>query len=354
MPQAIHPSTLEARAEVFLGAHRDFETRSLRIPSELAPGECLVELSLATICGSDLHTVDGRRSQPVPCILGHEGVGRVVRAGPGRDVSLVGRRVSWTLIDHCGACVPCRDWGLPQKCEHLFKYGHAPISDGAGLNGCYATHILLRAGTAVFPVPDNVTDAMAAPANCALATMAAVAETLGKGGRIAVIQGAGLLGLLGCALLRRHGWQKVYLVDTLPHRLELAAQCGGLPVPAADVSRLGDGIADAVIEATGRPEVIADGLRLLHPGGRYEWVGMVHPDSAVTLLGETLVRKCLTLHGTHNYAPRHLAQALEFLSSCGLQLPWDRLVSTPEPLDHINSAIRLARAGAWPRISLRP
>ncbi|SVB71035.1 uncharacterized protein METZ01_LOCUS223889, partial [marine metagenome] len=55
------------------------------LPDSLAPGEVLVALRLATVCGSDLHTIEGRRSEPTPAILGHEGVGEVVRYGPGRD-----------------------------------------------------------------------------------------------------------------------------------------------------------------------------------------------------------------------------------------------------------------------------
>ena len=54
---------------------------------------------------------------------------------------------------------------------YLFQYGHAALSVGAGFNGCYASHIVLGSGTAVVPLPRNVSDKMAAPINCALATM---------------------------------------------------------------------------------------------------------------------------------------------------------------------------------------
>ena len=57
-----------------------------------------------------------------------------------------------------------------------------------------------------------------------------------------------------------------------------------------ETHRLPGACADAVIEATGSAEVIEEGLRLLRPGARYEWVGMVHPKSALTMVGETIVR----------------------------------------------------------------
>ncbi len=52
-----------------------------------------------------------------------------------------------------------------------FQYGHARLETGSGLAGCYATHIILQAGTSVVQIPDTVTDKMAASVNCALATM---------------------------------------------------------------------------------------------------------------------------------------------------------------------------------------
>ena len=52
-----------------------------------------------------------------------------------------------------------------------FQYGHALLSNETGLNGCYASHIVLRRGTHVAKVPPQVSDMVASPLNCALATM---------------------------------------------------------------------------------------------------------------------------------------------------------------------------------------
>src|SRR5580704_1964433 len=326
---------IKTNMAVFRGAGQPFEFTERPVDFSLDSGQCLAEIALATICGSDLHTVDGRRREPVPCVLGHEGVGRVVAAGPGRDASSVGRRVTWTLADSCGVCRPCRDWALPQKCERLFKYGHAALNDGTGFNGTYASHVLLRAGTTLFELPESVTDEMAASANCALATMVAATEPLSDGGETAVIQGAGLLGLFACALLKASGWRRVVVVDTNAARLELVPAFGGEPAPNSARAHVAAGTVDAVIEATGHAAVIAEGIELLRPGGHYQLVGLVHPDSRLELTGETIIRKGLTLQGTHNYAPRHLGAAVEFLKSRGQSLPWDRLVSPPFPLESL-------------------
>lgn len=342
-----------ATVAIFHGPGAAFTLAERPLPAELAPGQVLVAISLATVCGSDLHTAAGRRREPVPAVLGHEAVGRVVAVGAGRDRALVGRRVTWTLADSCGACPACREWSLPQKCARLFKYGHAPLHDGSSLNGCYATHILLRSGTTVVPLPDHVPDEAAAPANCSLATMVAATGPLGRGGGTAVIQGAGLLGLHACALLHAAGWRRIVVVDARPARLGVVPALGGEPVLDSAIGAVAEGTVDAVIEACGDAAVIAEGLRLLRPGGHYAVVGLVHPASGLSFSGETLVRKCLTLRGTHNYAPEHLRAAVEFLARASVPA-LDRLVSPPLPLAEIGAAFALAASGDWPRVALRP
>jgi putative phosphonate catabolism associated alcohol dehydrogenase len=345
---------IKTKMAVFRGAGQPFDLVERNVNFNLGRGQCLVEISLATICGSDLHTFDGRRREPVPCVLGHEGVGRVVAVGPDRDPGLVGRRVTWTLADSCGVCRACRDWSLPQKCERLFKYGHASLDDGTGFNGTYATHVVLRSGTTLFPLPDAISDEMAASANCALATMIASTEPLAAGGDTAVIQGAGLLGLFGCALLREKGWQRVVVVDGNPARLELVPAFGGEPAMNSARGYVKSGTVDAVIEATGSAAVIAEGVNLLRPGGHYQLVGLVHPDSRLDVTGEVIIRKCLTIQGAHNYAPDDLGAAVEFLKNRGQNLPWDRLISPPLPLQSLDEAMAVARSGRWPRVAVRP
>jgi len=342
-----------ATVVVFRGSSLPFEFREVPCP-EPAPGEVLVAITRATICGSDLHTVDGRRTGPTPCVLGHEAVGRVAALGPGRDPGLLGRRVTWSLADSCGCCRPCRDWQLPQKCEQLFKYGHAPFDSGSGLNGCYASHVMLRAGTAVIPLPDSVPDGIAAAANCALATMVAATEPLSGGGSTALIQGAGLLGLFGCALLRDLGWKRVLVVDPHPDRLAAVANFGGEPLSSEDGQRFGLSSVDAVLEVAGTAAVVPEGLRLLRPGGHYAFVGMVHPNTRLDVTGEQVIRKCLTLRGTHNYAPRHLETAVGFLASETARRPWQTLVSDPLSLARLDEAVALARSGRWARVSVAP
>lgn len=343
-----------AQIAVFEGHGRPIRIATHPLPERLDEGEVLVAISLATVCGSDLHTLEGRRNEPVPSVLGHEAVGRIAAMGPGRPGWRLGERVTWTLADSCGCCRPCSEWDLPQKCDRLFKYGHAALSDGSGLNGCYASHIILRRGTEVVRLPDGIVDAMAAPVNCALATMIAAVETLPSTCRTVVVQGAGLLGLYGCALLRARGVPRVVLVDLNASRLALAKAFGGEAVEGSALGCVPPGGADAVFEVAGTSSVIPEGMRLLRPGGHYVWVGMVHPESRLELTGKSVIRKCLQIRGIHNYAPRHLRAAVAFLAETQSAYPWNRLVSPPLPLTRLEDAVRLARTGMWARVGVVP
>jgi hypothetical protein len=80
----------------------------------------------------------------------------------------------------------------------------------------------------------------------------------------------------------------------------------------------------------------------------------VHPESAVALTGEAVIRKCLTIRGVHNYAPRHLQQGVDFLERQAGSLPWSRLVSPPFPLRGLEAAVEEAKRGTWPRVAIDP
>lgn len=345
---------IDRRRACFDGPGRPFRHERDAVEVDLATGEVLVAIRVATICGSDLHSASGRRAADVPSVLGHEAIGDVVAVGRGRTAELVGQRVTWTLIDSCGQCQPCTTWGLPQKCAALFKYGHAPLDDGHGLNGCFASHIVLRAGTTVLPVPDSIPDELAASANCALATSVAVVESVPASARRVLVQGAGLLGVYAVALLRDRGVDDVMISDVDDGRIALAQRFGAVAVAADHVASIDDGSVDAVVEVAGTASVVGDGLRVLRPGGTYVLAGMVHPDTALALRGVDIVTRCLTIIGVHNYAPRHLRAAIDVLAEHAGDGLWAELVSPPLPLARLDEAFAMAAARRWPRIAVRP
>ncbi len=111
---------------------------------------------------------------------------------------------------------------------------------------------------------------------------------------------------------------------------------------------------DAVIELAGSSSLVAEGIRLLRPGGYYGFVGMVHPDTDLNLTGEQVIRKCLTIRGVHNYSPRHLDEAVAFLDRTAGSYPYESLVSPPYQLSHIVKAVQAAEERQFPRMAVRP
>ena len=350
--------TIDAEYQQFNGTH-SFMLEKSSMSITLQHREVLIHVELATICGSDIHTFEGKRKEPTPCILGHEAIGKIVGIN-GRNEFSIGDRVTWSVADSCGECEFCLDYNLPEKCKSLFKYGHASVFDQTGLNGCYSNYIILRAGTHLVKVPDNIPDTVAAPANCALATMVNAVSKIDEPSKSIVIQGGGLLGIYGIGLLKSMGVKRVYCVELNVDRFELINQFGGIPVDGRDLQNATDEILrndpliDAVIEVAGNKKVISQAIDLLRPGGKYILVGLVHPDSLMDLKAETIIRKCMTMVGVHNYSPGHLTSAVKFLEDQLSDLPFERLVSPVFKLSQLKEAFEEAGKNNWCRIAVKP
>ena len=357
--------TRTTRAAVFISPGTPLEIREFPLP-EPRGREVLVEVIACTLCGSDLHSLRGRRSVPVPTILGHETLGRIAEFGPGSsrlDASgrllRVGDRVTWSIVANCGECFYCRRL-LPQKCERPTKYGHEPLRPGRELTGGLAEHCLLAEGSAIFLVPEGLSDATACPANCAGGTVAAALELAGPldGGRV-LMMGSGMLGVTATAWARALGAEQVIASDISTHRLELARSFGAtdLALPdalAGTVFDRTDGYGvDAAFEMTGDPQALEALVPLIRMGGSLILVGSVFPSRPVNLLAEQVVRRCLTIRGIHNYAPRHLRAALDFLGESP-QFSFDRLVTAWEPLEAVEQALATPLPAGKLRLGIRP
>src|SRR5262249_41031509 len=157
---------------------------------------------------------------------------------------------------------------LPQKCDHLFKYGHERVTPEYALHGGLSTHCHLRRGTKVFRVADRLPDAVAAPAGCATATVVAALRHAGDvSGRVVLVQGAGLLGRPAAARARVLGARAVIVCDPRPERLETARRFGAPHVVLADTDvreqidalTAGRG-ADVALEMSGARSAVVSGI----------------------------------------------------------------------------------------------
>jgi alcohol dehydrogenase len=330
---------------------------------------------MSTICGSDLHTIFGRREEPMPLILGHEILGEIVSFGDqprqsdglrrnGNDKPLsVGDRVTWSIVASCGKCFYCQK-SLPQKCNGLIKYGHTCCRQAPHLTGGYAEYIYLLPGTAVYRVPECLSDEIATPANCALSTMVNAIEAIGLvPGETVLIQGAGMLGLNLIALCKEAGAAKVIVTDVAPDRLAFASRFGadacfnaaGCPADelvGAIRSLTGGHGVDVAFEVCGNRAVVDQAIKTLRIGGRYLVAGLVTPGSNLNIDGNQLARHYLTVKGIHNYHPDHLSKALDFLEKHSHKYPYADLVGAKFPLTEINKAIKVAASGKYIRVAI--
>jgi alcohol dehydrogenase len=262
----------------------------------------------------------------------------------------------------CNDCYYCNN-DLPQKCERGVKYGHHQTSpnrpDGGGLAGT----ITLVPGTAWFRVPENLSTAVASLANCAGATVAAILEAAGPvAGRSVLIYGAGLLGVIACAMTASCGPRAIIVVDP-----EIACRERALAFGATHALNprdhdfeqriatiLGARGADVALELAGHPETVEQCLSRIRTGGIAILAGTVSPTPAVPFDPQQFVRRMLTLRGVHNYQARHLQFALDFLAGAGQNYPMASLIAETFPLDRAEDAFAAARIHLGRRVAVIP
>lgn len=355
---------MRALAAVFHGKPFEHQLMSIDVPS-VQPGQVLVRVLGATICGSDRHSYEGRRQVATPTILGHEIVGEIVEFGDsvvpidlaGAPIA-IGDRVTWSIVAHCEHCFFC-DRDLPQKCERGVKYGHEAMRPGYELSGGFAEYCVLAPGTSIMRLPADMPLEVACPANCATATSAAAVEAAGEvAGRTVVILGAGLIGLTTAAMVRRSGASGVIVVDPDQHRRGLAEAFGATQAVSPDdlagqvAERTRHGI-DCLIEASGAGAAFTGAFPLVRVGGTVVLVGSVSPGADVPVALERIVRRNLKIQGIHNYAPRHLRSAVEFLGQAHREYPFAGLVSDWLEIGEIDQAFRLAGDPRKVRVGVR-
>lgn len=328
------------RAAVWRGEQIDIVETPL---PALGSGELLVRVRLATVCGSDLHTVSGRRESPCPSILGHEAVGEVVGVGDGASEQ-VGERVVWSVTVSCGDCDRCRR-GVTAKCRRVRKVGHESFDSDWPLSGGYACHIVLPRGTTVVAVPDVLGDAVAAPAACATATVMAVVERAGDlSGRRVLVGGAGMLGTTAAAVCADRG-AEVVVADRDSARVTQAVRFGARPDDGENV--------DVILDFTGSSNFLRQALSRLEIAGTLVLAGSVTPGPVLNVDPEQVVRRWWTITGVHNYEPRHLHEAVDFLAQTVDRYPWPDLVTPPVPLEQIELALHPAPGSAL-RVAVAP
>jgi len=359
------------RLAVYDAPNKPFEIRRFPIRTPRA-GEALVKIRMSTICRSDIHSYLGHRPNPCPGVLGHEIIGTIVALGDGvthdmRGAPLaVGERITWSEYFIPGVSYQTDVLDLPQKAPGVDKYGHMAVTTDPHHHGGFGEYCYILPKSWILKLPEELTDEEATPINCGVATMVCVTERAEIGvGEAVVVQGLGLLGLYGAALAKARGARLVIGLDTVAGRRELSKRFGvdhaidpGAMSEAELVKKVRslcppDG-ADAVIEVCGYPEVIPLGIQFARTGGRYVLGGLVNPEAFVRIDANQILRKLLTLRGVHNYHPRHLVQALDFVVANRKRFPFHELVDGKYKLEDVGQAMQDAAGRKVLRAAIVP
>jgi threonine dehydrogenase-like Zn-dependent dehydrogenase len=302
------------RAVLFPG-DRTVELVSLPDPTP-SPGEVVVAMRAAAICGSDLHGYRASRetrqqSGSDRIVPGHEPCGVVHAIGDGVSAVAIGDRVAVYHYRGCGACSNCRG-GRLMWCPDRRGYG-GPI------HGSDADLLLTDARNCL-PLPDGMSYTSGALLMCVGGTAYEVMRKLDVSGRSQVaVFGLGPVGLTGALMAQAMG-AKVLGVDVSPQRLELAIKLGIDAVvdaarenPVTAVPRWApDGVA-ASFETSGTEAGQVGAVAVTGRGGRVCFVGFGSPGP--TLNPSQFIEKQLTLFGSFVFPIDRYEELLQFVQS---------------------------------------
>ncbi|MET7399556.1 alcohol dehydrogenase catalytic domain-containing protein [Dactylosporangium sp. NPDC005572] len=339
---------------VYEGPRRVRVRCDLPEPPRCGPGDALVRVTCAAICGTDLHPYRGEIPGFAPgTVLGHEFVGTVVAAGADAG-HRPGDEVFASDLISCGTCRVCaRGWHY--QCPSATLFGYSTVV-GAAVDGGqadlvlvpHAAHVLARRPASVTPeqalfVCDTLTTAHTAIRR----------SSVTPGDSVAVV-GGGPVGLLSAMCAREAGAARVVVADPLPARRAAAEALGFAAVAPdglADALAASGGPADAVVEAVGSSAALAQAMLVAGPRGRIAVVGAHHATDAPLPTGTGFARE-LTVRFVVGDPIADRAPALELISSGRLDPA--ALVSHRFPLDEAPAAYDLFDRGGALKVVLYP
>ena len=307
------------------------------------PGQALVTVHAAGICGTDVHATQGLFPWKPPLVMGHEYTGVVQDVGRGVSRRLIGRTVGCEPSYGCGQCADCAE-GRVSQCTRCARVGG------------FAERVVLPV-SCLHALPrglDPVTAAMTEPAACCLANLEMF--PMPRGATVVVI-GGGIMGLLTMVLARRRGARRLVVSDPLPERRAMAKRVGASVVVDPARESLRDRVlgltrgrgADVVCEAVGKPALVAESLTLVRPGGVVQLVGVNPKGSTLALDLYDVHFREIRIHGAFGRGGSY-RRALALMPKLRVK----PLVTAKFPLERIEEAFAHATAGRGVKTMITP
>jgi threonine dehydrogenase-like Zn-dependent dehydrogenase len=224
----------------------------------------------------------------------------------------------------------------------------------------------LRAGTAIFRIPDSLPTEAVVGAGCALTTaIHGIERGPVQWGDVVVVQGAGPVGLAALAVAKQAGASRIILTGGPAHRLELAREFGADVVIDVGLVNLeerkqqvlaetGGYGADVVIECVGHPEAVNEGLEFCRDGARFLVLGQYANAGNISFNPHTITRKQLQVVGSWGFEPRHVDRALRLLDETDWKRLFARQITHRFPLERADEALATTRAWQSGKTVIQP
>ena len=256
----------------------EVETLEMADPEIQQPTDAILKVTMAGLCGSDLHLFHGREvGVDQDTVMGHEVVGEVVAVGSDVNNLKVGDIAFAPFTTSCGNCYYCQS-GLTARCIHGQLFGWR--EQDQGLHGCQSefVRVPLADGT-LKKKPDGLSDVSALLLADNFSTgffCAEMADITPE--KTCVVIGCGTVGLLSIIAAKHLGAEKLYAVDPVPDRRKEAEALGAIPLTpenaAAVIANATDQRgADSVMELVGNPAAQQLAYQVMRPGGTMSVVG---------------------------------------------------------------------------------
>jgi threonine dehydrogenase-like Zn-dependent dehydrogenase len=345
-------------AIVMVAPGRPLERRRFPAPNA-KPGGAILETIASEVCGTDVHLHHGRLSGvPYPIIPGHINCGRVAQAG-GELKDVEGNPIEtgtvvtfFDVFNTCGSCWYCLVAKAGTRCPQRRVYGITTSAED-GLLGGWAERIEILPGVKVLPLPDGLDPEDFMGGGCGLPTGFHAVERAGIAmGDTVVVQGSGPVGLNAAIFAQLAGAIRVFVVGAPRERLEAARRIGAEDVldigeerdPARRASwvrdRTGGRGADVVIEASGNPAAIPEGLEMLRDAGRYVVVGQyTDAGDAVVNPHRQINRRHATILGCWGFEFTHFHRALQMMAKHNARFRWRDLITREYSLNEAAQAL---------------
>ena len=321
---------------------------------EPRPDQVVVDIAYCGICGTDVHAWQSGRAHPAVC--GHEWVGTV--SAVGGDVSRLsdGERVVIAVPPSCGSCDACHA-GQMDKCQTvlLATVGAGPYETP---HGGFAPRLAVHHGRAIAANP-ALTDEQAAQIEPATICFHAVRANQPRMGEVAVIQGAGPIGLSTMQWVLTGGAGRVIVVEPSEARRAVARSLGAHVVvgpgdeATAVINEHTNGLgADVVYECAGIPATVQTAVDLTRRGGRMVIIGLAVGDAPIS--PRTWLMKEIKASAALGYTHEEFDMVMHYVADGRVDL--DALHSGTIGLEDIDATLRDLGSGQSPhtKVLVRP